>query len=526
MDVGTVFRRVLVHLYSPCMAVTLRDLIAVDGLALGPRTGELGLDRLVRWVAPTELADPTPWMDGGELILTTGLRQRTAAAQTAFVEKLGEAGAVGLGFGTGLSHNAVPRATLVAAQRIGLPVVEVPYETPFIAIAQYVAEKTAAERHSDQRRLVDAHDRLTQAVLAGDSLAQLIRTLSSQVGARTAVLAMDGSMLAGQYPPEIAHELTIDIGGTPVARLVAGPTSRTASLPYAARLAGVDLARRMSFQAGRRSLFGRLLRDLFEGRLSAEAAHWLLAAQGVHPEEPYRVLVGCWSDDRRGSPDENLRVLGQLAWSAQQFGTVVADPRALPAVPGADPCSAVLEDYLVVLVPPHHDVDEQVAGMIKALRLDPMRGQSAAVGVSELRGGAAGIERGYLEACAAVTGPGVHRCRPLTLFDLLLSRPNPAVRGLSEQILAPLVRFDAEHKAGLVETLRTYLATDGSVQATAEQLVVHRNTVRYRVDQIEKLTGRSLTATEDRTELWFALRAVDADCPRSAATASVRERGA
>jgi purine catabolism regulator len=524
MDGGTVFRVGVVHVYSPCMAVTLRDLIAVDGLALGPRTGELGLDHLVRWVAPTELADPTPWMDGGELILTTGLRQRTAAAQTAFVEKLGEAGAVGLGFGTGLSHNAVPRATLVAAQRVGLPVLEVPYETPFIAIAQYVAEQTAAERHSDQRRLVDAHDRLTQAVLAGDSLAQLIRTLSNQVGTRTAVLALDGSVLAGRLPHETAHELWVDIGGTPVARLVAGTTTRAASLPYAARLAGLDLTRRLSFQAGRRFLFGQLLRDLFDGRLSVEAAQWLLAAQGVHPEEPYRVLVGCWSDDRLGSPDENLRRLGRLAWSAQQFGKVVADPRDLPAIPGNDPVCAVLEGYLLVLVPPHHNVDEQIAGIIKALRLDPARGQSAAVGVSELRGGAAGIERGYLEACAAITGAGVHRCRPLRLFDLVLSRPNPAVRGLSEQILAPLARFDAEHKAGLVETLRTYLATDGSVQATAEQLVVHRNTVRYRVDQIEKLTGRSLGATEDRTELWFALRAVDADCPGTAATAPVRER--
>jgi purine catabolism regulator len=204
---------------------------------------------------------------------------------------------------------------------------------------------------------------------------------------------------------------------------------------------------------------------------------------------------------------------------------VVADPRDQPAVPGADPVCAVLEGYLVVLVPPHHDVDSQIAGMVKALRLDPMRGPSAAVGVSELRGGPAGIERGYLEACAAVAGPGVHRCRPLKLFDLLLSRPNPAVRGLSEQILGPLTRFDAEHKADLVETLRTYLATDGSVQATAEQLVVHRNTVRYRVDQIEKLTGRSLTATEDRTELWFALRAVDAGCPSSASTPLRQERG-
>src|SRR5258708_20534811 len=108
MDRGTVFRPGIVHAYSPSMPVALRDLIAVDGLALRPRTGELGLDRPVRWVAPTELADPTPFMDGGELILTTGLRQRTTAAQTPFVEKLAPAAAPASAFATPLSPTPLP----------------------------------------------------------------------------------------------------------------------------------------------------------------------------------------------------------------------------------------------------------------------------------------------------------------------------------------------------------------------------------------------------------------------------------
>ena len=36
--------------------------------------GEAGLDRPVRWVHISELADPTPWLSGGELLLTTGLQ--------------------------------------------------------------------------------------------------------------------------------------------------------------------------------------------------------------------------------------------------------------------------------------------------------------------------------------------------------------------------------------------------------------------------------------------------------------------
>jgi len=62
----------------------VRELLAVPELRLRLLAGQdAALDRPVRWVAPTELADPTPFMDGGELILTTGLRQRTIAAQNA-----------------------------------------------------------------------------------------------------------------------------------------------------------------------------------------------------------------------------------------------------------------------------------------------------------------------------------------------------------------------------------------------------------------------------------------------------------
>ncbi|MFE5587549.1 PucR family transcriptional regulator ligand-binding domain-containing protein, partial [Kitasatospora sp. NPDC056531] len=178
------------------MSVTLRELLREDGLGLRLCTGTAGVERVVRWVAVTELADPTPWMAGGELLLTTGLRQRTAAAQTAFVQRVAAAGASGLGFGTGLSHPTVPRATVAEAERLGLAVLEVPYETPFIAVNRLVAERIAAEDHSAGRRLVDQHDLLVQALLTGEGLTALLRVLRHACGSEVAVVDRHGSLLA------------------------------------------------------------------------------------------------------------------------------------------------------------------------------------------------------------------------------------------------------------------------------------------------------------------------------------------
>ncbi|MGW3402435.1 PucR family transcriptional regulator, partial [Streptomyces zhihengii] len=57
----------------------------------------------------------------------------------------------------------------------------------------------------------------------------------------------------------------------------------------------------------------------------------------------------------------------------------------------------------------------------------------------------------------------------------------------------------------LLETLETFLAHDCSWARTAEALHVHVNTVHYRVERIEALTGRDLSRLDDRADLRAAL---------------------
>ena len=80
------------------MAVTVQDIVAIAGMPLRVLTGEAHADRPIRWVHVSELEDPTPWLKGGELILTTGLGiGGTPAKHRAYVKRLAEAGLTGLG---------------------------------------------------------------------------------------------------------------------------------------------------------------------------------------------------------------------------------------------------------------------------------------------------------------------------------------------------------------------------------------------------------------------------------------------
>ena len=141
--------------------LTVESLVAELDLTLA--TGEEAAGAAVRWVHSTELIDPTPWLRGGELLLTTGLQLSSAKLQREFVERLADREIAGLGFGTGFSHKKVPAAILNVARKRDFPLFEVPYELPFIAVTERVFAQLLNERYE-----------LLQRNMAGDVLAEAL----------------------------------------------------------------------------------------------------------------------------------------------------------------------------------------------------------------------------------------------------------------------------------------------------------------------------------------------------------------
>src|ERR1700752_718825 len=106
------------------MELTVAGLVAELGLELV--SGEDSAHTHVRWVHATELVDPTPWLKGGELLLTTGMQLSGPKAQRELIARLLEKEMGGLGFGTGFSPKHLPAALVAAAAKHDFPVFEVP----------------------------------------------------------------------------------------------------------------------------------------------------------------------------------------------------------------------------------------------------------------------------------------------------------------------------------------------------------------------------------------------------------------
>ncbi|HEY3959786.1 MAG TPA: PucR family transcriptional regulator ligand-binding domain-containing protein [Solirubrobacteraceae bacterium] len=169
------------------MELTVASLISELGLTLV--SGEESAQAHVRWVHSTELLDPTPWLKGGELLLTMGIQLDGPKAQRELVDRLADHEIAGLGFGTGFTHKRIPAALVTAARKRSFPVFEVPYELPFIAITERAFAQLVNERYEMlQRNMVG--DVLAEALtghLYPEELQARLRPFG--IGEQAAVLA-------------------------------------------------------------------------------------------------------------------------------------------------------------------------------------------------------------------------------------------------------------------------------------------------------------------------------------------------
>jgi hypothetical protein len=259
--------------------LTVEGLVTELGLTL--LSGEEAAQAHVRWVHSTELLDPTPWLRGGELLLTTGLQLQGAKAQRDLVARLAEHEIAGLGFGTGFAHKRLPPALADEAQKRSFPLFEVPYELPFIAITERVFAQLLDERYEMLQRGM-AGDVLAEALtgrLYPEELQARLRPFG--IGERAAVLAFalpDPSTAAPLVERMLARGDVqgAGVGGeSPAGSLVAiragllcavidgdSPAGRTQREERSPTANGADLARRPPGEVEPVALAGRIRGEL------------------------------------------------------------------------------------------------------------------------------------------------------------------------------------------------------------------------------------------------------------------------
>ncbi|QHC25192.1 PucR family transcriptional regulator [Streptomyces sp. GS7] len=180
------------------MPHTLASLVNHTALKLTVLAGEDRLDVPVRWAHASELIDPVPYMEGGELLLITALKLDAADPDTArrYVRRVAEAGVVGLGFAVGVNYEEVPQALVDAARERHLPLLAVPRRTPFIAISKAVSAAVAADQYRAVTAGFEAQRELTRAALGAEGPAELLARLAAHLDGWAALYDASGAVVA------------------------------------------------------------------------------------------------------------------------------------------------------------------------------------------------------------------------------------------------------------------------------------------------------------------------------------------
>src|SRR5687768_14817143 len=186
------------------MPASLSDLLELPGLGLTVVAGKENLDRPVRWAHVSELQDPTPWLKGGELLLTTGMGLKgSPALQRSYIRRCVKAGLAGIGFGVGFDFDEVPPAIVRAAEREGFPILEVPYPVPFIAVVEAVFSALSEDRLREAQYSVEVHDHLASLVSDGAGPPDVVDEVVALTGGWAMLFDMRGEVLAQSARPRV-----------------------------------------------------------------------------------------------------------------------------------------------------------------------------------------------------------------------------------------------------------------------------------------------------------------------------------
>ncbi|RRO15755.1 PucR family transcriptional regulator [Saccharopolyspora rhizosphaerae] len=496
----------------------LRDLLADDELGLVLLNDAGALERPVRGVYITDLIDPRRYLTGGELVLSGLVWHSCPEDSEEFVQALVDAGVAGLAAGTARLGHAPP--DLVAACRAhGLPAFEVPVSVSFNALAERIQWRDAPRRE------------LISAVAAGADLDRVLRMAADDLGTDCWVLSAAGWVVGGtaELPEQVRSGALAEFARGHLPRTwrvgephVLWPVESDAE-PLAARwfalvsgdlvewdehreAVATDLGTVVALVRARvdeaRRIAGRsveaALRRLLEGSSSPTEVAARLETAGLPADEPLRAVTMSVGD-----PATSTTLLREIA-AATGMASVTA-----PLGDGAAALFVDDPDHLASLEERLRRVVAEAAAGLGQRRL--VMGLSDTSAATALRG--ALDEAAYARRLAEQRRgrAEVATAAELASHEVLLASVSDELRrSYRERLLADLVAYDATHGSALLRTLRVFLDHNGSWSRCAQLLHVHVNTLRYRIQRVEEITGRDLSDFGARVDFYLALR-LDAD---------------
>lgn len=532
--------------------------LTVQGLvdAFTPRVvvagGERGLGRPIESVSAAEEEDPTRWMAPRSLLLTSGMILRDHPEKGAgLVAQLSGEGMSALGLAMAPYWTEVPESMVAAADELDFPLLRISGGIPFHAIMRYVFNAQSPGDLYTLRRSVSLQNALAELLTHHDGVHDLVRHLSEFLTAEVFLFDWHGGVLessqggrARRVSQKSAHSLWLDYeahvksasqvaffcsgraqvhfrevrmrGGLERLLMVVLPDGRVLdeftedATGFAKTLLEVDVVANHNVLGRLRRARSAFLDALLLGGEQVSDVSEHLAHHGISVAEPWRLVAV----SARNIDVDERRVPGASSVLADEgVGLVDSYLESL----GARFLSTWRPDCLIVLLglsleEQPIDVRQFALGLVQQVSRD-LRLPDLRAGLSEAITGVTTVAEALTHARQALMS--AQRSSNLVVayedlglhFAALNALPDRQLQSLHEGIVLPLLEADQAGGPRLHETLLAYLAHNRSLAETARALYLHRNTLSYRLDRIEKILGVDLRGTDDLLDVCLATKA-------------------
>jgi purine catabolism regulator len=504
--------------------------------------GHQGLNRKLNGVSVVDIPDPLPWVCPDQLLLTTGYAwPRDEQAFRKLLQDLGGLPVSGIGMAIPQFFDEFPPVAREIADTLKLPLLEIPWEIPFVQITEAIHNALLSEQSIVIERSEEIHRELVKAASEASSLQDIVETLGKLIKRDITLEDADGHLIAhaghtraknrtrnpttklGKSRPEVLQVLR-ERGYLDIKKLVS--PLKIPDIPE------LDLAARVVCSVRVKKRVIGLIWILQDNRplteldlRAAEHAATVVALHLTHQEhivQQERQLGFSFIESLLEGRFEQTPANLERAWlfgfdpnGVYQVGAIlIHEPVPLTAKAlrkrehisnqirknmidtGVKPLVSVVLNRVVFILPEDKKTEEILYGL---------KAGEKTVLLGRYNSGIEGVRTSYEEALsmrAHARLDEIHHYEDWIIPRVLLG-DEEARKALHNRIFAPLYKQRKGDR--LAETLVAWVRASFNVSRTADELGVHRNTFYSRLRRLEQALNCDFEDPRFRFELQLAV---------------------
>jgi len=532
-------------------------------------SGDEGKSNIIKYIDVTEVPDMENWVKEGEMLLTTYFAiKNDIKAQENLIIKLANVKAAALCIKPGRFIDRIPEKLITIAKKLNFPIIELPLEVPYVNIISQVLSHILSKKVSDLETVNKIHNSLTDIVLQGKGIQSICSKLCDLTGYPIAIFSSNNRMIAFSDKQEKIHHLVSQsqlikefercnrrcnrtgLSSTEILEIQGKRFIVTSiivekeiygflvmfgygsladelnikALEQGAIIVALEFLKGKNIQEIKKRIMKDLVNDLLEGNSSNPD---VLKERGRYfdwnLEEGRQVIIVNVEKFNTYYKEEK-----QNLKNIQEFKNIFLD-RVKITIRKVDSKAIVTDKnnrvVVIINIPTGYKKSlnslylytKGIASNIQQEVTLNFNGMKVNIGIGRYYEGIENLPKSYKEALEAIylgkkivgSGKVIH-FNDLGIYKLLLDISDKnQLKDFALNHLHALIKQDEQHGTELMATLETYLRNDKKIYKTANELFIHRNTVRYRIKKISDILGVDMGNSEILFNIYFSYKALE-----------------